>query len=106
DERSAQPVPEPVLDRVFHQRLQDEGWRQSLLRAVLDFEADRKGISHSHLLDFQVCLRELDLGFERALRGGFATERYAQQVAQPCEHAARGPRLYLRKYGNVLQRIE
>ena len=58
-----------MLDRVLHERLQDQARHFRVERVRIDLEVDAEAILETRLLDLEVLLQELELLLQRDARG-------------------------------------
>ena len=81
---------QPVLDRIFHQRLEQHGGHQHLQRFRLEFLDDAKLVAaEAHDFDIEIVVDELDFLAQRHKRIG-AVQQAAQNPCQLDDQFARG----------------
>ncbi len=96
----------PMLDRVLHQRLQDQPRHFGVERLRVDVEAHRQPILEPRLLDLEIFLQELQLLLQRHAGRAGSIERDAQQIAQPADHPIGGVGVGVDERRDRVQRVE
>src|SRR5678816_2501168 len=99
-------VCQPVDDRVFDERLQQQVRHGDVERVVGDVNAHAKPVSKSALLDFQVCAQKSKLIAEWNVATSCMAQRFDEQCSQVAKRASCSRSVAISELRDEVQRVE
>src|SRR5262245_45677198 len=95
-----------MLDRVLHERLEDQSRNLGVERDGIDVVIDRVPVLNSRLFGREVRLEELEFVWKRNARGAGSRERNPKKIAQATDHSVRRLGLGVDQGRDSVERVE
>src|SRR5262245_749287 len=95
-----------MLDRVLHERLEDQSRNLGVERVGIDVVIDREPVLKSRLFDLEILLEELEFLVKRNARGARTRERNPKKIAQATDHSVRRLGLGVDQGRDSVERVE
>jgi len=106
DDARVQHAGDPVLHRVFHQRLQQQGWNGASLAGRLNVLVHPQALAETHVLHFKIAARQGQFLAQGKALAIAQSQAAAQEVRQPYAHFSGARAIQSGQRGNGMQAVE